>query len=214
MECRACHDPDIYSAQVSITAIVPLKALDRAKQRLASDLSPPGRRDLMARLFTHVVTSCVAVPQISDVLAVVGDHAGAALARAAGARAIAEPAADLNAAVRHATDSVSTAASLVVVADLPRLTTGDLHRVLDAGARAPCVVVAATRDGGTGALLRRPAAVIDPAFGPMSAGAHLATAQRAGIRAVLVSTPGLTDDVDRPSDLVRHGAVAAPRGDL
>ena len=197
---------------MSITAIVPLKALDRAKQRLAPGVSAPGRRELMARLFTHVAQTCAAVPDITDVLAVVGDEAGATLAHAAGVHSIHEPEAGLNAAVRHATSASEGTASLVVVADLPRLTTDDLRRVIQAGAHRPCVVVAATRDGGTGALLRRPTAVIDPAFGPASAAAHLEAASRAGIRAALVSTPGLADDVDRPSDLARHRAATTSGG--
>jgi 2-phospho-L-lactate guanylyltransferase len=185
---------------VSISAILPLKALDRSKQRLAGRLDADARRSLMTRLFTHVAGVCTATPGIDDVCAVVGDDAGARLAGAAGIAWVAEPAPDLNAAVAHATTWAGGDASLVVVTDLPGLRVADLTFVLECG-RERGVVVAATRDGGTGALLRRPNAAVPPAFGPRSAAAHLAAARRAGVRAALVSTPGLRRDVDRPGDL-------------
>jgi 2-phospho-L-lactate guanylyltransferase len=214
MESRASSVGPIYSAQVPITAIVPLKALRRSKQRLAGHLNDDERVALMARLFTHVVGICAAAGVITDVCAVVGDEHGAELARKAGVAWLREPADGLNAAVTHATDRIRTGASLVVVADLPELAVVDIDRVAAAGAVGPTVVVARTHDGGTGALLRRPAQVIAPAFGVASAAAHLAAGQRAGIRTTLLSTPGFVHDVDRAGDLDRYagtpGRPAAP----
>ncbi|HSJ45080.1 MAG TPA: 2-phospho-L-lactate guanylyltransferase [Euzebyales bacterium] len=197
---------------MSITAIVPLKALHRSKQRLAGHLDDGERAALMARLFTHVVGVCAAASAITDVCAVVGDEHGAALARGAGVTWLREPTAELNAAVAHATDRISGDASLVVVADLPRLTVTDIDRVAAAGAVGPAVVVARTHDGGTGALLRRPADVIEPAFGPASAAAHLAAGQRVGVRTVLLSTSGLVHDVDRAGDLHRYAGILGRPG--
>lgn len=209
VESRASAHPAAYSCRVSITAIVPLKALDRSKQRLAPRLSGEQRRMLMGGMFTHVLRTCAATPQIDDVWAVVGDGAGAALADAAGVRALREPAPGLNPALAHATSSVASTAALVVVADLPDLSPVDLRRVIAAGGSGAGVVVGDTRDGGTGALLRCPPAVIPTAYGPASAGAHLDAARRAGVRAVLVASPGLARDVDRPGDLDRY--AGAPR---
>jgi 2-phospho-L-lactate guanylyltransferase len=214
VESRASRAGSIYSAQVSITAIVPLKALRRSKQRLAGHLDRDERAALMARLFTHVIGVCTATPTITAVCAVVGDEHGAALARQAGVAWLREPTAELNAAVSHATDRVSSDASLVVVADLPQLTVTDLDRVVAAGTVGPAVVVARTHDGGTGALLRRPADVIETAFGPASAAAHLAAGQRAGVRTALLSTPGLVHDVDRAGDLDRYAGIPGRPGAL
>jgi 2-phospho-L-lactate guanylyltransferase len=208
-ESRAFRTGWIYSAGVSITAIVPLKALARSKQRLADHLADTERRALVASLFTHVVQVCATAPQVDDVCAVVGDDAGADLARSAGVLYVREPAAGLNGAVAHATARVRTTASLVVVADLPQLSVSDIGQVVAAGGGGdPVVVVARTHDGGTGALLRRPAAVIAPAFGPASATRHLAAAQRGHVRAVLLSPPGLRHDVDRADDLDRYAGAA------
>lgn len=196
---------------MSITAVIPLKPLVRAKQRLADRYSVDERRTLMTRLFGHVARVCAATPGVARVRAVVGDEVGAQLAREADVEVVLEPPGGLNRAVAHATADLDAAASLVVVADLPGLTVEDLTRVVEAGTHEPSVVVAATRDGGTGALLRRPTAVIATAYGAGSAAAHLAAAAGAGVRAVLLSSPGLAHDVDRPDDVDRYaGGVDGP----
>ncbi len=211
MESRASAARATYPAGVSITAIVPLKALRFSKQRLASRVPADERQALMGRLFTHVLRTCADTPGITSVLAVVGDAGGAALAREVGVPSMRERGGGLNAALREATAHVDGDASLVVVADLPRLSVTDLRRVVAAGAVSPCVVVASTHDGGTGALLRRPPAVIAPAFGPASASAHLDAAQQAGVRAILLTSRGLADDLDRPGDLDRFAGGGSDR---
>ena len=87
---------------MSISAILPLKALDRSKQRLAARLDAGERQALMARLFTHVARVCAATPGIDRVCAVVGDATGAGLARSAGIEWVAEPTPDLDRALRLA----------------------------------------------------------------------------------------------------------------
>jgi 2-phospho-L-lactate guanylyltransferase len=74
------------------------------------------------------------------------------------------------------------------------------------------VLVAPTHDGGTGALLRRPADVIAPAFGVASAAAHLRAARQAGVRAGLIWRPGLARDIDHPADLDRYAGTVADGG--
>ena len=197
----------IYSCLVSVTAIVPLKALDHSKQRLSGRLSAAQRRALMRDLFLHVIDTCLAAGSIDGTLAVVGDGAGLALARQRDVPALLDTR-DLNSALRHATSRLPAGAtSLIVVADLPEVTVDDLDAMVAAGRPAPTVLVAPTHDGGTGALLRQPAAVIPPAFGPASAAAHLAAAQAAGVRAGVLARPGLAHDVDRPADLDRYAAL-------
>ena len=193
---------------VSVTAIVPLKALDHAKQRLSGRLTAGERRALMRTVFLHVLDACLATPEIDRVIAVVGDDDGAALAARRAVTVVREPGGGLNRAVWHASDGLpADSASLVVVADLPELAAADLSAGITAGGGTPGVLVAPTHDGGTGALLRRPAAVIAPAFGGASAAAHLRAAQDAGVRAGLICRPGLARDIDRPADLDRYAGL-------
>ena len=205
----------IYSAEVSVTAIVPLKALEHAKRRLSGRLTAVQRRAVVRSVFLHVLDVCLVTPAIDRTVAVVGDAAGAALAAQRGVRAIPEAGAGLNRALRLATSRLpADATSLVVVADLPELTSADLSAVVTAGTAGggATVLLAPTHDGGTGALLRHPAAVIAPAFGEASAAAHLRAAQRAGVRAGVLWRAGLARDLDRPTDLDRYpGLVTGAR---
>lgn len=203
-----------YCWVVSVTAIVPLKALDHSKQRLAGRLSATERRALMRALFLHVLATCVAAEAIDTTLAIVGDDTGLALARRLSVPAVRDMGEDLNSALRQATAQLPPeSTSLVVVADLPELTTDDLDAIVAAGQHTPNVLVAPTHDGGTGALLRRPAAVIAPAFGVGSAAAHLDAAREAGVRAGVIMRPGLAYDVDRPADLDRYAGLVVGGGE-
>ena len=162
----------------------------------------------MRDLFLHVVHTCMTAASIDRTLAVVGDDVGLALARQRGVTAVHDPGDGLNSALRHATAQLpADATSLIVVADLPGVTGDDLDAIVAAGRVTPTVIVAPTRDGGTGALLRNPGAIIPPAFGGRSAAEHLAAAQAAGARAGLIVRPGLAHDVDRPADLDRYAGL-------
>jgi 2-phospho-L-lactate guanylyltransferase len=105
------------------------------------------------------------------------------------------------------------AATLVVAADLPLATAGDLQAVWDAAEAlapaGPVVVVAATRDGGTGVLLRRPPDAIVSAYGEGSAARHLDLARRRGVPAVALDVPGLALDVDT-AEALRTAADLKP----
>lgn len=187
----------------SVIAIVPLKALDSAKGRLATVVDPPGRRRIVDRMLRRVLSACDNCRSVTDVFVVAGDRAAARLAAAAGARVLVEPEPGLDAALAAA-DAVTSEAqgTLVVAADLPLATGADLDRVFAAAADGgPVVVVAPTRDGGTGALLRRPPGVIVTAYGPGSAAAHLRRAAAAGVRGIRVDVASLAYDVDTPADL-------------
>ncbi|CAN5707372.1 MAG: 2-phospho-L-lactate guanylyltransferase [Actinomycetota bacterium] len=186
-----------------IIAIVPLKALNAAKGRLATVVDPEGRRRVVGRMLRAVLSACRACGSVTDVLVVAGDEAAARLAIAAGARALVEPEPGLDAAMAAAdAATVQARATLVVAADLPLATGADLDRVFAAApGRDAVVVVAPTRDGGTGALLRRPPGVIVTTYGPGSAAAHLRGAAAEGVRGIRVEVAGLAHDVDTPAHL-------------
>lgn len=183
-------------------AVVPLKALSRAKGRLAGHLPARDRRELVAWMFARVIAACRGASGVGAVLVVAGDDAAADLARGLAVQVVVERKPGLAAAMAAADHATAAAtASLVVAADLPLAGADDLDTVCRAGRRGPCVVVVPTRDGGTAALLRRPAGVIVPAYGPSSATAHLAAAAAAGARAVRLTVPALAFDVDTAEHL-------------
>jgi 2-phospho-L-lactate/phosphoenolpyruvate guanylyltransferase len=196
-----------------VTAIVPLKALSEAKQRLAGTLSPHARRELAAWMFGRVAAACTGAASIGRVLAVAGDAAAARVAAEHGIEVILEPRRGLAHALAAADVAVAgDAATVVAAAVLALAEARDLDALCAAAGRGRVVVVAPTDDGGTGALLRQPPAVIRPAYGPGSADRHLALARAAGAVAVRLVRPGLAADVDDEAGLRRIQSQAGLTG--
>jgi 2-phospho-L-lactate guanylyltransferase len=185
-----------------VTAIVPLKSLAHAKERMAGCLDVASRRRLVSWMLGRILDACLGADTVTRVMVVAGDVQAAAEAARLGVEVIIQPEGGLAAALATGEQAaIGAEATLVVPADLPLATAADLDAVCAAGAHAPSVVVVPAGDGGTGALLRRPGRVICTAFGPNSAVAHLRLAVAAGIRPVRLNLPNLALDIDTPSDL-------------
>jgi 2-phospho-L-lactate/phosphoenolpyruvate guanylyltransferase len=185
---------------VACTVLVPLRSPGRGKTRLAEHLSPAARASLAGAMLSDVAAA-LADAAIDELVVVAGGQAAAAAAAALGLDALIDPpeVATLDGALRAATGRIGPRPELLVVAaDLPRLTAGDLAAVR---ADAADVVVAPTVDGGTGVLLRRPADVVPTRYGVGSAARHLALARRAGVTASTVRRAGAAYDVDTLADL-------------
>lgn len=163
------------------TIVVPVKALDRAKSRLARALPPSDRRALALAMAADVLRTCVATPGVSRVRVVTSDPDVAALARLLTVEIVPEPVDapgrpdgdPLNAALTEAIHGVPGPVG-VVTADLPELAAPQLARVLTAASRHPHSLVPDHRGAGTTmAFWTGPAGVRVPRFGPDSAARHL-----------------------------------------
>jgi 2-phospho-L-lactate guanylyltransferase len=202
----------------STWALVPLRGLEDAKTRLGAELDPEERVALVVAMSTRTLAATRDAAGIRGTVLVTADPAAATLAAGFGAVTLVQRLPGLNAALREAR-AVALArgatAALIVPIDLPAISTGEIERLLAAGAanvttRRPLVVAVPDRHGtGTNALLVSPPDVIEPAFGAV----HQGAAQAAG--AVFVRHEGpLTLDVDTGADLLASEAVAtaATRG--
>lgn len=184
-------------------ALVPLRDPASAKTRLAAGapagLSPADHAELVIAMLGDVVAALRGTA-VDEVVVAAGGAGAAAAAHDLGVRTIDdEPSGGgLNAALRGAAARLVAGALLVVPADLPTLTAPEVSALVE---RSSPVVVAPTRDGGTGGLLRRPPEVIATAYGPRSASAHLALARQAGVQAEVLDRPGFHRDVDTWADL-------------
>lgn len=163
------------------TIIVPVKALDRAKSRLARALPAAARRALVLAMATDVLRTCTATPGVSRVRVVTSDPDVAALARRLRIETVPEPVGiegrsdgdPLNAALAEAIHGLPGPVG-VVTADLPELRVPQLARVLAAAAVHPHSMVPDHRGAGTTmAFWTGPAVGRIPRFGPDSAARHL-----------------------------------------
>ena len=195
-----------------VTAVVPVRDGVSGKSRLAHALDRSARRRVVTALARHVVGTLLASDGIGRVVVVTADVAFArevlaelpdgpeTLAQPAGLRGL-NPALDL--AREQALEVAPASARLLVAhADLPALTTDDVAAVLAAGESSDVVVATDRHDAGTNLLLipLQDAPGFRFRFGPGSRAAHVAEAERHGLRAVVVRRPGTAADLDTIDD--------------
>jgi 2-phospho-L-lactate guanylyltransferase len=181
---------------VDAHVLVPLKALDRAKSRLAGALSPEVRGELMRSLLERVVLALgeagvervtVVTTEPLDGYEVWNDRG------LAWNDALAAAAAEL----------VATPVVAFVSADLPLLRAEEVEELIEATPERG-IAIARALDGGTNAISMRPPGLVGTHFGePRSASVHAAL----GVDHVLLDLPGLAFDVDTPDDLARMQAA-------
>lgn len=185
-------------------ALVPIKPFAAAKSRLEGLLTRAECARLAEEMARDVLMALHAAPDITGI-ALLGDEPRLApLAAAVSATLHAEhPDEDYRAALGRVARELSTHGArhlLVVPADLPTLSAGDVQALL-ADHTSGVTICPAAADGGTNALLLSPPTAIPFLYGPDSAARHLAAAEAAGVPARTVSIPGFARDVDSPEDL-------------
>ncbi|MFC7404546.1 2-phospho-L-lactate guanylyltransferase [Georgenia alba] len=197
-------DADVLAGRV--IAVVPLRGGGNGKTRLAEDLAPEQRTRLVGALARHVVTTLVGV--VDRVVVVTGDvgYATRAIGRpCARIDAVEQVRSGLNGAVADGVEfAFAGRAERVVVmhADLPLLTTDDVLALL--APSAPVVLAPDRAEEGTNAVVvHRSAAAWRFRFGPGSAAAHRAEAERLGLTPHVLRRPGLGTDLDTPADWAR-----------
>lgn len=191
---------------MSLWAIVPVKPLRRGKSRLASVLTEDERALLNYTMLSNTLLTLSEVPEIKEILVVSRDPAALALAREYGARTLQEDGnPGLNTALKRATvvaQVYSAGGVLILPADLPLLSAGDIRELLSHADKPPIVAIAPDRRGdGTNGLLVSPAGLIDYHFGPGSFNRHVQDAEKAGIHVEVCSLFSLGLDLDLPEDL-------------
>jgi 2-phospho-L-lactate/phosphoenolpyruvate guanylyltransferase len=200
-------------------AIVPVKGLGEAKQRLAGVLPPQARRRLMLAMLRDVLATLALVERLGRlgrVLVVTPDAEVARIAPELGARVLREETARGHSAAAAAGFAYALASgamqALTVPADTPCVTPGELSHLLDArpGAGPGVVLVPAHDRDGTNAVLVAPPDAFPPSFGPGSFARHLAQAEARGLACRVIELPGLALDIDKPRDLA---ALAAAKQD-
>src|SRR5205814_2277957 len=193
-------------------AIVPVKALGRAKRRLSSILPDAARQRLVLTMLEDVLAALAGVESIDCVIVVTPDARVAALAQSGGATVVPEPGAEeLNAAIGSGIAyACARGVDRVVVlpADVPLTTSAELRSLVQSRGAQPGVTLAPSHDGnGTNGLLLAPPNVIEPCYGPGSYLHHLSQAMARRVDVNVVHLEGLGRDIDQPSDLawlLRH----------
>jgi 2-phospho-L-lactate guanylyltransferase len=200
-----------------IWAIVPIKELDGAKQRLAPLLSPAQRRALIEVMMDEVLQALAGVRGLGGVMVVTLDPHATALAARLGARVVTNGARDGH------TGSVSAGLKLLaqegrggmmtLPADIPAATAAEIEAVLEAHKPGPSFTISPAHDDlGSNTVICSPPDSVPLRFGENSYFPHLDAARRSGIEPVIVRQPGIAMDIDHPADLASFLRLAQSAG--
>ena len=191
-----------------VAAAVPVKDFARAKRRLRVRFDDAAVERILRALVADVLGALGRAKRVERTFVLTDDAAVADAARASGASVtLRVPDPGLNAAIDAAAAECAAQgydALLVALGDLPLLRGPDVDAVIEAGERAPVVIVPAA-DGGTALLFRRPPLAIPARFGPESCAAHEAAARERGLTPLLLTTiaESVRTDLDTPEDAER-----------
>jgi 2-phospho-L-lactate guanylyltransferase len=196
-------------------AILPIKSLGAAKQRLSTQLGSGSRQALAQAMFSDVLASLRHVEGLEEIVVVTANDVAESAARGRGVRLLHDPAeaGQSEAAmigIRHA-QAAGYQRVLLVPGDTPLLDPGEVDSLLGRGG---AVRIVPDRHGtGTNCLLLAPPEAIEPSFGPGSLNRHVTSARAAGIEPAVDHVDSLMLDIDTPDDLAElSGRLEGRRG--
>ncbi len=187
-------------------AVVPVKDLVNAKQRLADVLSAEERGALFRAMLEDVLVALAGAKGLQGLIVVTRDPEATTLAEGHGARVVGEDAdcghtAAVTAAARILA-AEGAGALLTVPGDVPLVTSAEIEAVLAAHQAAPAVTIVPARDeAGSNCIVCSPPDAMPFRFGEDSFFPHLDAARRQGIEPSVLHLPGLGLDIDTGEDL-------------
>jgi 2-phospho-L-lactate guanylyltransferase len=188
---------------------LPVKALDEAKSRLGSVLTPLERAALTLAMLEDVLDATLRLIGW-DTWVISPDEAVLEVAAGRGAAVVAEERPTLIGAITQVEEEANqggAGALAVLLPDTPLVTTSALTAALHT--LGPVVLAPSSDENGTNLLVRRPPTVIEAVFGRDSYRRHLQAAAEAALPTAVVDLPELTFDLDRPDDIL--SVLQSPR---
>lgn len=185
--------------------LIPVKNLGDAKQRLGRAFDQQHRTLLAEAMLRDVLTAAAGVAGRLDVFLVTGDDRAQAMAAEFNFGVIEDTRNESEtAAIEMATawcEERGYDTTVVVPADIPLMTSAELHHVLDAAPAVGAVVVPAHDRRGSNCVLRRPASIIPLRFGNDSFLPHCEAMEKTGKPLVILEMSGIGLDIDHPHEL-------------
>ena len=199
---------------MTTTAVLPVKQLAEAKQRLSGLLSSDERNLLFRSMVEDVLVSVEVSPLIDEILVITSDIQLGEMAFNYGASVMQESGrsgliALMTAAANRLGDSFKD--TLVFVpGDVPLLAPEDLEVVLDGFGLSNCkeiTIVPADDFGGSNCIACSPPDCIQFCFGENSFRRHLKMAELLEVVPTVAHLPRIGLDIDTPADLMKLAQV-------
>jgi 2-phospho-L-lactate/phosphoenolpyruvate guanylyltransferase len=192
-------------------AVVPVKDLSKAKERLSSILSQTERTALAYAMLEDVLRGMKGSRLLDRLFVVTSDENAIELAKILGVEIIKETKQEgESTSVDYASKickNMGAQSVLVIPGDTPLVTPGDVDLILEKERSYPSVVLVPARDDmGTNAIFRKPPDVIPSRFGYDSFKKHINEARQRNIPCEVYNLSTVALDVDEPEDLALFGS--------
>ena len=189
-----------------IWAVVPVKELVGAKQRLAGFLSPEERYRLAVTMLDEVLDALAGARGLGGVALVTLDPHATSVAARHGWRVITAGARDGHTgsvdAGRRILAAEGVSGILTLPGDIPAATSAEIDAVLAAHPPgAAFTIVPAHDEQGSNTVIVSPPLAVTLRFGENSYFPHLDAARAAGIEPTIVHKAGIAMDIDHPGDI-------------
>ena len=199
---------------MTITAVIPVKQLANAKQRLSSFLSANDRAALFSAMVRDVLTAVETCSLIDQIMVVTNDLEVSELGKEYDAKIHPEPQRPgLIESVTEAARDLSLAGVSTMVflpGDVPLVSAEELESVLEgfgSSNEAEFLIVPAADLGGSNCVVCSPPDCITFGFGEDSFRRHLSIARELGLNPTVMKLPGIGLDIDTPNDLRELAAL-------
>jgi len=189
-----------------VWAVIPVKQISQAKQRLSPLLSIEERRNFFSAMLEDVLSMMVKIDFFEKIiLATNCPHAISIAGRHGITHFETGPDDGLNQAagetVNHLLEN-GIRDMFLIPGDIPLITEEEINSVLKAHPSAPSLTIIPSRDKlGSNCILLSPPSRIPLKFGPDSYFRHLEIAQTNGLKINPMVFPGFGLDIDEPKDL-------------
>ena len=187
-------------------AVIPVKQISQAKQRLSPLLSTEERRDFFSAMLEDVLSMMVKIDFFEKIiLATNCPHAISIAGRHGITHFETGPDDGLNQAagetVNHLLEN-GIRDMFLIPADIPLITEEEINSAIKAHPSAPSLTIIPSRDKlGSNCLLLSPPSRMPLKFGPDSYFRHLEIAKSNGLKINPMELPGFGLDIDEPKDL-------------
>ena len=187
-------------------AVVPVKDMTGAKQRLSPVLSAGERQGLYRAMLSDVRRALSSAPSLDGIAMITNDAEAELMAAEYGATIIPESEnGGQTAAVAHGIAELMAREVETIVqipGDVPLVTPAEIEQVIAAHLPAPAMTIVPARDEqGSNCVICSPPDSVALSFGDNSFFPHLEAARRAGIAPTIVPLAGLGLDIDTAADL-------------
>jgi 2-phospho-L-lactate/phosphoenolpyruvate guanylyltransferase len=187
-------------------AIVPVKDMSRAKERLSPVLSQSDRTKLANIMLEDVLTAVKGSKLLTKLFVVTSDGLAIDLASSLDIEFIREAKQESESSSIDYSSNVckdlGAGSVLVIPGDVPLIRPEDVDYILEREKPRPSAILVPARDGlGTNAILRRPPDAFPSRFGYDSFNKHIEEAKKRGIEFDIYHLPRIALDIDEPKDL-------------